>query len=718
MKIDQQNNIIQLNGKEIGFSAAIEKLSRLSSAQTADFFQSRERKLSRKLNMQALRYALNDKVKIAKQLNISDEMKYRLLCYPTFCEYQLQNFMNTIITDELFKEYKEYFWKLVLANSDDLKIADSELNYLLLLPEQSENIDFKIFQETIFPVVFDDMFEFDGLTKEQFRVTLAKSSTLVELREIGDKYKLSIPRRLKKEELQAIIVEELQAMGKYDEETAKKLNIMSVLTMQRFAKQNKIKASIELKKEELIEYILKQADKANLTKNDNSFVVKEIELVEAFEFKEEYVVEEEIEESVVEETIEEVTEEPVVEETIEEVIEEPVVEETIEEVIEEPVVEETIEEVIEEPVVEETIEEVIEEPAKVVEVIREVTTVGVASIDPETIKTIIKETVLEIMDATKPNQVQNEPITKEIIKEIVSEIIENTKPAEVIQNEPITKEVIKEIVSEIVESTRPVEVNQLNTNEVISQTVEQVVYRLSDKLTPVTKIIQVPAQGSTQAISQIDDEISSYDNFDNQRSYADVPDYENKMFDQNIANNMQENDVKVFKNASRSNEVITKPIVEDVVIAKPVVNNVSTKEEKLDITKPISNKKNKDESSYEKKMVKRIKKIRKGKILPNEQDMIYLERQNEVLAYVDLNQRIKMRNKKMPIIFKILLFILIIALLILVVYAVDGITYQYGKYEIPWLHKFLNDNKDKPVFNVYEWISSKCYELLKNIIKK
>lgn len=289
MTLDIASNVLSYNGKTISFDEAILHLASLSSNQISSFFNNREKKVPRKINMLALRSVLNDRVVHSKEIDLTDEQRYRLFCYPGFCDTQLQNFMRIVKTPELFKGYLEMLWKLILINYEVISLVDGEISYLMNLDSEGEPNDFDAFANGTTSIFSDRPGDFDGLEKNDFRTVTTKSSTLVELREIGSKYNLNIPRRLKKEELQAIIVEELIDMGKYDEETAQTLNIMSVLTMQRFAKKNGIKISIELKKEELVEYVLKQADKADLNKSEKFINVISLPEIDDFEFKNEYI---------------------------------------------------------------------------------------------------------------------------------------------------------------------------------------------------------------------------------------------------------------------------------------------------------------------------------------------------------------------------------------------------------------------------------------------
>ncbi|MBE0700110.1 MAG: hypothetical protein IH571_00330, partial [Acholeplasmataceae bacterium] len=106
---------------------------------------------------------------------------------------------------------------------------------------------------------FDSYGRIDGLTQAKFRPVLFKSATLSEVRDLGSKYGVEVPRRLKKSELADIIIKELTDRKQHTNILEQEIRGMSVLVMQRFAIDHDIKASTELKKEEIIEYILANA---------------------------------------------------------------------------------------------------------------------------------------------------------------------------------------------------------------------------------------------------------------------------------------------------------------------------------------------------------------------------------------------------------------------------------------------------------------------------
>ena len=261
----------------------------------------------------------------------------------------------------------------------------------------------------------DDDYEynFDGMSYEDFKTNLRKCATVADIRNIAEKYNIKVPKRLKKEELVALVSEGLRRQGKYDETTEAQLKKMSAITLQRFAKVNGINASTEMKKADVVEYIMNHIESSKAVRKPRIELVTLPEISD-FEFSRDYlrevnVVNDEEDEPTLEQLI--VVEEPVVEEApVEDVVEEVVEEPVVEEVAEEPVVEEVVEEVAEEPVAEEEIEEpVVEEEieeAAVEEVIEE----------PEYEEILIDET--EYYDEDEDEEVES-PYNDELLATIV-----------------------------------------------------------------------------------------------------------------------------------------------------------------------------------------------------------------------------------------------------------------------------------------------------------
>src|SRR5690606_32013147 len=106
----------------------------------------------------------------------------------------------------------------------------------------------------------DEKGEIDGVTQEQFRPVVYKATTLTELRAIGKKYNAPIPKRLKKSEMLDIILGKLKERDELTPALESKLKSQNIILLERFAKDHDIKVSTELKKEEIIEFILSNAE--------------------------------------------------------------------------------------------------------------------------------------------------------------------------------------------------------------------------------------------------------------------------------------------------------------------------------------------------------------------------------------------------------------------------------------------------------------------------
>ena len=322
MALLEKTDTFLVGKKEFNVSEVLDNLVYLDSQTVLDFYQSVGLSIPRKLRMGALKRALDPYVK-AKHValsTLSDEVNYRLGWYEHFSESQLVNLVSLFNSDELVLEAREELWLLLLSYMFDKQVSEHDTLRLFANKPGLVIEDTKKFNDLLNPLFFDDVDKIDGLDQDTFRSVLFKSSTLVEIREIGKKYGVNVPRRLKKQELAQIIKDVLAERDLLTDEESEKIDKMAVIGLQRYAKDNDIKASIELKKEEIIEYIL-----ANANETKEKYFLPDSDAVYD-------LIKPEEEPEVVEEVIEEpvaVVEEPI------EIIETPVVEETPVEAVEE-----------------------------------------------------------------------------------------------------------------------------------------------------------------------------------------------------------------------------------------------------------------------------------------------------------------------------------------------------------------------------------------------
>jgi len=361
---------VTVGNKEFIVEDLLKTIIYLPAPQVQNFFTEIGLTIPREIRMYVLREVLREKVIETRKsrLTLADEINYRLSWYTEFSETQLENLLVFFDDPKIDKEFLEDFWTDLLSYMVEKKVSPKDLKRLydmslthvkavgLQLPDmKSYNRDLK----TLF---FDAPNKIDGLTPSKFRPVLFKSSTLTEIRDLGSKYEVEVPRRLKKAELANIIIQELRERNKFTEDEENKIRGMNVLMMQRYAIDHDIKASTELKKEEIIEYIL-----ANAKETKESYFIpesidvyeKEVHEVVADVNPPKLAKKEPATVKATEPIKQEPTPEPVV---IQEVQEEPVVEKTPEPVKEEKVVEKVkekpVEEVKEKAVIKEPIQEV------------------------------------------------------------------------------------------------------------------------------------------------------------------------------------------------------------------------------------------------------------------------------------------------------------------------------------------------------------------------
>ncbi len=392
MAILKREDTLKINKKTLNVGDVIDELVKLPSLDIKIFFQTLGLSIPRKLRMDVLRKVIDPyKENVEQVKKLSDEMRYRIGWYANFSDAQLVNLLPQFNDGKLIRTFKLELWLELFNYLVVKKVSETEIAKLIdkakgLSKGTSENI--LAYNAQLNPLFFDNKNEIDGLEPDIFRSVLYKSSTLVEIREIGLKYNVDVPRRLRKQQLAEIIKDVLKERGLYTDEEGTKIDAMPVVIMQRYAINNDIKASIELKKEEVIEYILKNAKETK----EAYFVPTDPGIYELL--KPEVIEEPVVEEPVVEEpVVVEVKEEPVVEVIKEEpkVVEKPVVEEpVVEEVEMADISKEALEKILSEM---DELKKEVDDLSKEVEILRNTEFPVVGHIEEEVVAPVVEKAV-------------------------------------------------------------------------------------------------------------------------------------------------------------------------------------------------------------------------------------------------------------------------------------------------------------------------------------
>lgn len=312
----------------------------------------------------------------------TDELKYRLRGYHEYSLFLLEKLITDFNLDFDAAKYKEILFNLLFLNRELYGIKDGFINDLEKL-KYKYAVDFEKISYTDAKIYFSGFFYepsgyLDGVQLSIIKDVMIHSSTLGDLRGLGEKYNVKIPRRINKTQL----IDILTARFRLTEEEIILLNSKSVLELEIYAKEKGFNISIDLKKSDMIEYLVfslslyhqevtkdlhhyniplaadidaVQVDSIQFEANDQDIpVTKQDEEPQKIEQPSEVISEPVKVNEIVEEPKEEVEEpKPVIIEK-----DQPVVEKVEEKVVEKPFekVEEISEKVVDEPVVEPVIE--------------------------------------------------------------------------------------------------------------------------------------------------------------------------------------------------------------------------------------------------------------------------------------------------------------------------------------------------------------------------
>ena len=304
----------------------------------------------------------------------SDEFKYKLRSYNFFSIHLLRKTVEEFNIDVKPQEFKNMFFRFYLKNEKRFKksiILNTSLNELL------DNVNPN---ETIHDCLnaFDQLFYtpkgyLDGISLSILKESIIATYSLPYLKDLGLKYGVNIPKRINKSQLLDLVSTRFQL----SEEEKQEIESKSITEIITFSKKKGFKVSSDLKKSDMVEYIIFTLNKYNeevekdlynydiLVPSDNSDTDIEQDSLEQTDQAiptSEVLIETEVEAE--EETKEIVQDEPLVEETIEksvieEVKEENQAQEEITETLAENIDSEEVSE--EEPVTEDTTDENIEE---------------------------------------------------------------------------------------------------------------------------------------------------------------------------------------------------------------------------------------------------------------------------------------------------------------------------------------------------------------------
>ncbi len=271
----RKDEFIELNNKKVRIEKLIESFVVIPSHEIVKYLKNKEIFLPNYVHKSLIRKNIAPIIANADHDDkFSDEMKHRLKWFDQFTIYQLEKLAYSYGIEINVKEYKKDFWDIIVHNRNDLGINNLEFIRLQNLTMKYQRVkmeDYQTLKDNLDAVYFEPPGYFEGCLVSKAREVLIHAMTLTDIRELGKKHGIDIPRRINKQQLIEIIAIKLDLNEKEQEAISKK----SILELERYAKENNINISIELKKGDMIEYILLKRKPAKVPMQDQNIKIFE-----------------------------------------------------------------------------------------------------------------------------------------------------------------------------------------------------------------------------------------------------------------------------------------------------------------------------------------------------------------------------------------------------------------------------------------------------------
>ncbi len=251
-----QEDTIYLYSKKVKISKLIDSFVVIPASEIVKYLKNKELYLPNYIHKALIRKNIAPIIANADNDDkFSDEMKHRLKWFDDYTIFQLERLAESYRIEINVSEYKKDFWDIVIRHRSELGINNLEfvkLQNLTMKYQKSKVESYAQLQKELGQIYFEPKGYFEGCRVEEAKEVLINSTTLTDIRELGKKYDIEIPRRINKKQLIDIIALKLDLSESDQEELGKQ----SILELERYAKKRQVSISIELKKGDMIEYIL------------------------------------------------------------------------------------------------------------------------------------------------------------------------------------------------------------------------------------------------------------------------------------------------------------------------------------------------------------------------------------------------------------------------------------------------------------------------------
>jgi len=272
-KVRKDEEYIFLYSKKHKITKLVESFTVIPAREIVKYLKNKEIYLPYYLHKALVRKNIAPAIATAESLNkFSDEMRHRLKWFDKYTIFQLERLASGYQLNINVTEYKKDFWDIIIRNRTELGINNLEfvkLKNLTMKYAKEPQESYESLREIFDEVYFEPVGYFDGTEIEEAKEVLTTATTLTEVRDLGKMYGVDIPRRINKKQLIDIVAIKLN----FDQEKIDEISKKSILEIERYAKRRKVNVSIELKKSDMIEYILIKMPQEDVPKYTNSLKI-------------------------------------------------------------------------------------------------------------------------------------------------------------------------------------------------------------------------------------------------------------------------------------------------------------------------------------------------------------------------------------------------------------------------------------------------------------
>lgn len=251
-----QDDTIKIYSKKIRIDKLVESFEVIPSSEIVKYLENKEIYIPNTIHRALIRKNIAPIIANADNDDkFSDEMRHRLKWFDNFTIFQLERLAESYRIKINVARYKRDFWEIIVRHRNDLGINNLEfikLQNLTWRYQKHPQESYTAMIDTLSALFFEPPGYFEGCPVDQAKEVLLNSTTLTDIRDLGKKYDINIPRRINKKQLVEMISLKLD-LTEFEQE---ELNRKSILQIERYAKEQRINVSIELRKADMIEFIL------------------------------------------------------------------------------------------------------------------------------------------------------------------------------------------------------------------------------------------------------------------------------------------------------------------------------------------------------------------------------------------------------------------------------------------------------------------------------